>query len=147
MRQADGKYGVIEAVSFVVHPQVMYNLTVHDSHTFYVGVGQWLVHNDCGDQASDTSGSSSQQYQQPKYQPTRNIETEINGRLFSGHALDQMQNRGIPLSEVENAIQNGTPTDNSNRGTTVYYDSVNNVSIVTNSVTGNVITVSYEHLH
>jgi radical SAM superfamily enzyme YgiQ (UPF0313 family) len=28
-------------------PQVMYNLTVATAHTFFVGEGQWLVHNTC----------------------------------------------------------------------------------------------------
>ncbi|MCB0107996.1 MAG: hypothetical protein KDE53_18870, partial [Caldilineaceae bacterium] len=25
----------------------MYNLTVAEAHTFFVGDGQWLVHNQC----------------------------------------------------------------------------------------------------
>ena len=32
----------------VQQPQVMYNLTVAEAHTFFVGDGQWLVHNHCG---------------------------------------------------------------------------------------------------
>ena len=43
--QADGTYGVVEAVVFVVDPQPMYNLTVDQAHTFFVGEGAWLVHN------------------------------------------------------------------------------------------------------
>ncbi len=43
---ADGDPGVIETVQFSDAPARMYNLTVEDAHTFYVGVGQWLVHND-----------------------------------------------------------------------------------------------------
>jgi hypothetical protein len=31
----------------VQRPQVMYNLTVAVAHTFFVGDGQWLVHNMC----------------------------------------------------------------------------------------------------
>jgi len=34
-------------VKVVVQPQRMYNLTVADAHTFFVGDGEWLVHN-CG---------------------------------------------------------------------------------------------------
>ena len=30
--------------------QVMYNLTVAEAHTFFVGDGQWLVHNSCLEQ-------------------------------------------------------------------------------------------------
>jgi Pretoxin HINT domain len=41
----DGQLGVVAAVKVVEQPQVMYNLTVADAHTFAVGDGQWLVHN------------------------------------------------------------------------------------------------------
>lgn len=47
IQQADGNYGLVEAVAFVYQPQVMYNLTVADAHTYFVGNGQWLVHNFC----------------------------------------------------------------------------------------------------
>jgi len=33
-------------VAGVDRAQVMYNLTVHDDHDYFVGSGQWLVHND-----------------------------------------------------------------------------------------------------
>ncbi len=46
VRSADGA-GVVEALVSVASPQVMYNLTVAEAHTFYVGDGQWLVHNAC----------------------------------------------------------------------------------------------------
>jgi hypothetical protein len=48
IRRADGSYGEVEAIEFIQQPQVMYNLTVDEAHTFFVGDGQWLVHNDCG---------------------------------------------------------------------------------------------------
>ncbi len=46
VRSADGT-GVVEALVSVASPQVMYNLTVAEAHTFFVGDGQWLVHNRC----------------------------------------------------------------------------------------------------
>jgi len=45
--QADGTSGVVQAVEIVARQQRMYNLTVDVAHTFFVGRGQWLVHNDC----------------------------------------------------------------------------------------------------
>jgi hypothetical protein len=45
----DGEFGAVESVVFVADPQQMYNLTVDEAHTFFVGDGEWLVHN-CGDQ-------------------------------------------------------------------------------------------------
>lgn len=47
IRQADGTTGTVHAVEVVEQPQVMYNLTVAEAHTFFVGDGQWLVHNQC----------------------------------------------------------------------------------------------------
>jgi hypothetical protein len=78
--------------------------------------------------------------QNAPYQPTRNAPATIGGRSYSGHALDQMQNRGIPPSVVDNTIRNGVqfPT---RAGTTGYYDSVNGVRVITNSSTGTVVTV------
>ena len=45
VRRADGTYGMVEATTFVYQPQPMYNLTVAAVHTYFVGDGQWLVHN------------------------------------------------------------------------------------------------------
>ncbi|WP_434112804.1 RHS repeat-associated core domain-containing protein [Paraburkholderia caffeinilytica] len=69
-----------------------------------------------------------------------NIPTTIDGIGYSGHAIDQMQGRGVPPSAVQNTIQSGVvyPTG---AGTTGIYDSVNNVRVITNSATGLVITV------
>jgi hypothetical protein len=39
-----------------------------------------------------------------------NAPTAINGRQFTGHALDQMQGRGLTPSVVEDTIANGTQT-------------------------------------
>jgi hypothetical protein len=47
LRKADGSYGVVGTVTFEDSPRRMYNLTVGTVHTFFVGEGQWLVHNTC----------------------------------------------------------------------------------------------------
>ncbi|MBV6396583.1 MAG: hypothetical protein HFACDABA_02183 [Anaerolineales bacterium] len=46
--QADGTTGIVWLKWNVHSKQAMYNLTVDTAHTFFVGEGQWLVHNDCG---------------------------------------------------------------------------------------------------
>ena len=43
--KADGTSGVVQSVAVAPVPQRMYNLTVAEAHTFFVGDGQWLVHN------------------------------------------------------------------------------------------------------
>jgi RHS repeat-associated protein len=45
--QADGTTGRVWLKWNVHKPQEMYNLTVDTAHTFFVGKGQWLVHNTC----------------------------------------------------------------------------------------------------
>jgi len=45
VQNADGTTGVVDAVTVVAESQRMYNLTVADAHTFFVGEGAWLVHN------------------------------------------------------------------------------------------------------
>ncbi len=45
IRRAEGSYGTVETIEFVYQPQLMYNLTVAEAHTFFVGEQQWLVHN------------------------------------------------------------------------------------------------------
>jgi hypothetical protein len=45
VRNADGDYGTVQAIEFVRRVQPMYDLTVAEAHTFFVGQQQWLVHN------------------------------------------------------------------------------------------------------
>jgi len=70
----------------------------------------------------------------------QNVRTVINGREYSGHALDQMQGRGFVPSVVEDTIQQGT-TFPARAGTTGVYDAVNNVRVITDTATGRVVTV------
>ena len=70
-----------------------------------------------------------------------NFSGSIGNYKFSGHAFDRMQGRGLPPSVIMNAIRRGPRSPGSLPNTTQHYDSVNNVTVVTNSTTGNVITV------
>ena len=74
-------------------------------------------------------------------QVVRNQPATINGRSFSGHALDQMQNRGIPPSVVDNAIKNGQRFVGKRPNTQGFFDPVNRIRVIVNSETGNIITV------
>ncbi len=59
--------------------------------------------------------------------------TTIGGRNFDGHAIDQMQGRGVVPSAVENTIHTGTRSLDPRPGRFRYYDSVNNLTVVTES--------------
>lgn len=75
-------------------------------------------------------------------EPPINDPANINGRDYSGHAVDRMQGRGIPPSAVENTINTGHTSPGNTPGTTAHYDPVNNITVVTNSQ-GGVVTVRY----
>lgn len=48
IRSSDGSYGTVTSTHVVRDAnQPMYNLTVDEAHTFFVGEGEWLVHNRC----------------------------------------------------------------------------------------------------
>jgi len=87
-------------------------------------------------------GSKRAPLQNSKFQSVRNQPARINGRDYSGHALDQMQNRGFTPSVVDQAIKTGAqfPTKPGS-GTKGFYDAVNDVRVIVNSTNGRVVTV------
>ena len=95
-------------------------------------------HGDCS-----IGGSSRSPMYNPPYQPHRNNGTYINGRYYTGHALDRMQDRGIMPSVVENTIEFGVSGPGRWSDTTVFYESINNVTVVTNNETGAVVSTYY----
>ena len=97
-----------------------------------------------GREATGVLGSRHNQMNQPKnpsYQPVRNNPTNIDGRNYSGHALDRMQDRGIMPSVVKDTIKHGSQTVGK-KSTTNHYSPTNNVTVVTNK-RGDVVTVSH----
>ena len=72
----------------------------------------------------------------PDYTPTT-----IDGRLYRGHSLKRMNERGLVPTVVENTIEDAHLVGVGNRPETlVYYDPVNRVMVTTN-FRGDVITV------
>jgi hypothetical protein len=70
-----------------------------------------------------------------------NASGSVGGRSYSGHAFDQMQGRGITPSVVDDAINDGVMFSGAD-GSSIFYSSANNISVVVNS-DGRVITVGY----
>lgn len=94
-----------------------------------------------GPPASSFAGSSRFQIQIPAGVPPRNDPGTIDGVPYSGHAPDKMQNPGLFPSVTCQAIQQGLQGSGNRPDASVFYDPINNVSVVRNSATGNVITV------
>ena len=67
-----------------------------------------------------------------------NAPTTIDGRRYSGHALDQMQSRGFTPSVVENSIEHGRRTPGNRPGSAEHL--FEGVKVIT-SDKGDVITV------
>jgi len=73
----------------------------------------------------------------------RNVATQIGDRVFSGHALNQMQGRGLYPSVVENAIQTGQRFAGNTSGEAGFYDVINNVTVIINALNGTVVTTRF----
>jgi len=93
--RADGRVGVVTGWKVVPGTRVMYNLEVAQDHTFTVGAGQWVVHNDCP--VSSTSGGTSGGFQKEEIiDPPLDKPPYPNPQIAFDIA---MENLGRPLSE------------------------------------------------
>jgi RHS repeat-associated protein len=90
--------------------------------------------------ATGFRGSKGFELKNAPYQSARNSAATIGGREYSAHALDQMQNRGLLPSVVDNAIRTGR-TYPTGPGTKGFFDAANGIRVITNATTGRVITV------
>jgi hypothetical protein len=120
IRRADESFGVVEALRFERNPQAMYNLTVSHAHTFYVGKGEWLVHNTCagsrlppyrsggptsaiflagGEETPLTSGYDGPSAEMPADTP--GMRTDLAARAHvEAHAAAMMRSKGIADADL-----------------------------------------------
>jgi hypothetical protein len=108
VQRANGTTGIVEAIEFIHNSQLMYNLTVAAAHTYFVGEGQWLVHNTCkwlgsgtvprfGEDLANLADNIHSQVGQ--FWPRRNSTTavsEVNGRIYvssfgDARAVDELK--------------------------------------------------------
>jgi RHS repeat-associated protein len=70
-----------------------------------------------------------------------NSPATINGKEYSGHAIDRMQGRGLTPSVIEDAMQPGNRVGPGNTpGTSKYYSPENGVTVIADDTSGRVIT-------
>jgi hypothetical protein len=72
-----------------------------------------------------------------------NTPAVIDGRNYSGHALDRMQAQGISPTVVNNAINPKNAAQGKIPGTTAYFDVENRLTVIIDAYSGRVITVDY----
>ncbi|SIR98013.1 hypothetical protein SAMN05445060_1929 [Williamsia sterculiae] len=65
----------------------------------------------------------------------------INGMPYSGHAIDRLQGRGIMPSVVQNTIDHGISYPGRTPDTTVFFDPVNNISVIQDNIDGTIISL------
>ncbi|WP_409075532.1 DUF4258 domain-containing protein [Pantoea sp. C3] len=73
----------------------------------------------------------------------KNKPVMIGNLDYSGHSLDRMQKQNITLTTVENAIRPENAIQGKRPATTAYYDSKNNITVITDTKTGTVVTVDF----
>jgi len=86
------------------------------------------------------AGSKRLQFEYAPYQEIRNQAAKINGRQYSEHALDRMQDRGLMPSCIENVLKTGRVSPADFPGGLEYYDSMNRLRVVVGE-RGKVITI------
>lgn len=64
----------------------------------------------------------------PNAPKPRNAPETINGRNFSGHAIDRMQERGFTPSVIENTLKSGTRSAGNKPGISLFTDNANALS-------------------
>jgi hypothetical protein len=88
--RSDGTSGEIERIGYKQSKEVMFNLTVDQAHTFFVGNEQWLVHNTC--RWSGGSGYTND--------PIGNNLVR-DARAYAGSIPRTLENVTIAVSDVE----------------------------------------------
>jgi hypothetical protein len=76
-------------------------------------------------------------------QPDTNPRSTLAGREYAGHALDRMQEHGIKPTAVERTIATGRKSPANSPNEILYYDPVNNLTVITDKESVRVITVRY----
>ncbi len=83
--RADGTYGVVTRWKSVPGASVMYNLEVAQDHTFTVGNGQWVVHNECGPTPSGDFIVG----------PYKDVRREASGNMQAHHIFQDAMMRSL----------------------------------------------------
>lgn len=84
----------------------MYNFTVATAHTFFVGDGQWLVHNTCFGEVRFHGLARNRAVGELTHNQIYNTLSE-QGLEASSHFIKTFRQRGTTLSNLENFFNHG----------------------------------------
>jgi hypothetical protein len=91
--RTDGTMGAVQSVLQVQQPQRMYNLSVAEAHTFFVGDGEWLVHN-CSNFAAEHTRQLGK-YGQAGYRQLQNGRYRYYGNIKPARTPGEMMGRRV----------------------------------------------------
>lgn len=112
IRQADGTTGVVANVVTLQQTREMFNLTVSEAHTFYVGQDGWLVHNANGVACPTVLKLRAQQLAERNGSSDVTILTTNGGvryDLTSGAHYNTVLGRDVPTPHSHGLTKNVNP--------------------------------------
>nr|WP_221277198.1 Hint domain-containing protein [Deinobacterium chartae] len=80
LKQADGTLGEVRYVNTIQEARTMYNLSVEEAHTFFVGTQGWLVHNCNGEALANTANAALKQLPKDLRGVTIAVAKDANGK-------------------------------------------------------------------
>ena len=101
IRQPDGSYGVVERIKVVEEAQVMYDLSIAETHTYFVGQGQWLVHN-CSPSKILGDNLVSNGYTRPRGTAAHHIVAYSDSRAAPARTI--LAREGIDINAATNGV-------------------------------------------
>ena len=103
--------------------------------------GRFVRKPDCPANSTVERRGQNNSFPNPETPVPRHAPGVVNGRNFSGHAFDRMQERGFTPTIVENAIRTGSRSSGHMPGISKYTDLVNGLKLIVDDATGNVVTI------
>jgi len=103
LRQADGGAAIVESTMTVTRTELTWNLTVDVAHTFFVGGGEWLVHNACPNPGGINGNST---HRSAVAAMKDSLETKWGGgyKVEAGNSLKRYSRGQIPLNRKPDAV-------------------------------------------
>jgi RHS repeat-associated protein len=151
VRRADGTYGVVTGWKVVAGAMTMYNLEVAQDHTFTVGAGEWVVHNNgpsCGGDSGKIYNAGGdptlRAARKSTYQDWMQNGVDVDGANFSlsQHAYNSLMKSGrkdIMPDDIIDALK--TDPQPAAPGSVQYINSATGTRVFVNPDTNSIVGI------
>ena len=132
--EANGNYGVVATLVVVPGAMWMYNLQVAQDHTYTVGLGQWVVHNRCGDSANVNLNNR---------KPLQHLFSRhgsdwgLSGQNWNNSTMGDLQN-GLK-AHLEDPYTGGIPGTFRGQAAIHYYNPLTDLNLSVDSTSGEIL--------